>query len=303
LGEIADALRRARKKRSSPETRRRPALPRESPQRAVGTVFEASDLVAVPEIQRRPPPERVVAALTPNDPAIVLTDGAAVEACRGVAVRLRSELERQGGKSLAIVSAVRGEGKTTVLCNLGSALASLSASDDLALVDLDLRRPSLAQVLGVSPSDGVEDLLDGTTTLEKVRISIAQPGFDLYPAVAPQQSAHELLVLPSFAAMIRQLEQRYSVVLFDTPPTLLVPDTSLILKQVKACVPIARSGQTRARYLRQLLEVLPREQILGELLNCARAPRYTSDYDSYGYHDEAGSESTVARRFRSSRKR
>jgi Mrp family chromosome partitioning ATPase len=303
LGEIADALRRARKIRSSPDAERRPARAREGPRRAVGAVFEASEPVAVAEIQRPPPPERVVAELTPSDPAIVLTDGATVEACRGVAVRLRSELERRGEKSLAIVSAVRGEGKTTVLCNLGPALASLSADDDLALVDLDLRKPSLAQLLGVSPSHGVEELLRGKTTLEKVRISIAQPGFDLYPAVAPLHSAHELLVLPSFAAMIRRLEQRYSVVLFDTPPTLLVPDTSLILKQVQACVPIARVGQTRARYLRQLLEVLPRGQILGELLNCARTPRYTSDYYGYGCDDEAGSGSTVARRSRSSRNR
>jgi Mrp family chromosome partitioning ATPase len=303
LGEIADALRRAREERSSSEAEQRPAPPRKSPQQAVGVVSAASEPVAPPEIQRPPPPQRVVEALTPSDPAIALTDGGSVEACRGVAVRLRSELERRGEKSLAIVSAVRSEGKTTVLCNLGLALASLSADDDLALVDLDLRKPSLAQVLGVSPGHGVEEILHGTTTLEKARISIAQPGFDLYPAVEPLHSAHELLVLPSFAAMIRELERRYSVVLFDTPPTLLVPDTSLILKQVQACVPIARAGQTRARYLRQLLEVLPREQILGELLNCARTPRYTSDYHRYGYHDEAGSGSTVARRSRSSRKR
>jgi tyrosine-protein kinase Etk/Wzc len=149
----------------------------------------------------------------------------------------------------------------------------------------------------------VEEILRGTTTLENVRISIAQPGFDLYPAVEPLRSAHELLVLPSFAAMIRQLERRYSVVLFDTPPTLLVPDTSLILKQVQACVAVARAGETRARYLQQLLAVLPRGQILGELLNCARAPRYASDYYRYDHDDDDESGSTVARRSRFARKR
>jgi Mrp family chromosome partitioning ATPase len=244
-----------------------------------------------------------VETLSPVDPGIVLTEGAVAEACRGVAVRLRSELERRGEKSLAIVSAVRAEGKTTVFCNLGLALASLSADSDLALVDLDLRKPSVANVLGVSPSHGVGDILHGTATLEDVRISITQPGFDLYPAVEPLRSAHELLVLPTFAAMVRELEQRYSVVLFDTPPALLLPDTSLILKRVQACVPVARAGQTRARYLRQLLEVLPRGQILGELLNCARSPRYTSDYYPYGSDDEAAPDSSVARRSRFSRKR
>jgi len=244
-----------------------------------------------------------VEAITPGHPGIVLADGAAVETCRGIAVKLRSELERRGEKSLAIVSSVRAEGKTTVLCNLGLALASLSADTDLALVDLDLRNPSAAQVIGVSPGRGVEEVLRGTTTLDEVRISVAHPGFDLYPAVEPLRSAHELLVLPSFAAMVRELERRYSVVLFDTPPTLLVPDTSLILKCVRACIPISRAGQTRARYLRQLLEVLPREQILGQLLNCARTPRYAVDYYGDDHRDEAESEPTVVRRSRFSRKR
>jgi tyrosine-protein kinase Etk/Wzc len=245
----------------------------------------------------------VVAELAPGDPAIALAESVAVEACRGVAVRVRSELERRGETSLAVVSAVRAEGKTTVLCNLGLALASLSADTDLALVDLDLRKPSVAHVLGVSPKHGIEETLRGETSLETVRMSVAQPGFDLYPAVEPLRSAHELLVRPSFAEMIRELERRYSVVLVDTPPTLLVPDTSLILKRVAACVPVARAGVTRARYVRQLLEVLPRQQILGELLNCARSPRYASDYYRYGHEDDAESQATVARGSRFSRKR
>ncbi len=303
MGEIADALRRARKERSSSSAEQRPAPPPESPQQAVGAAFAAPEPGAPPEIQRPPAPERVVEELTPTDPAIALSNGVSVEACRGVAVRLRSELERRGETTLAIVSAVRGEGKTTVLCNLGLALASLSANDDLAIVDLDLRKPSIARVLGVSPNRGVEQILRGTTTLENVRISVAQPGFDLYPAVEPTRSAHALLVLPSFAAMIHQLERRYSLVLFDTPPTLLVPDTSLILKHVQGCVPVARVGQTRARYLQQLVEVLPRGQVLGELLNCARSPRYASGDYGYGDGDDDESGSTVTRRSRFARKR
>jgi len=296
LGEIADALRRARKERSSSEAEQRPAPPRESPQQAAGAVS------ATREIQRPPPPERVVETITPRDPAIALADSVSIEACRGVAVRLRSELERRGEKTVAVVSAVRGEGKTTVLCNLGLALASLSANDDMALVDLDLRKPSIARVLDLSPIHGVEQILRGTASLDEVRISIAQPGLDVYPAIEPLRSAHELLVLPGFAAMIRQLEQRYSLVVFDTPPTLMVPDTSLILKQVQTCAPVARVGVTRARYFQQLLEVLPRGQILGEVLNCARAPRYASDYYRYRPDEEPEEESTVARRSRFARK-
>ena len=63
MGEIAEALRRARKERPSPGVGQRPAPAPERPLRTVGPVFEAPEPVAAPEIQQPPPPERVVAAL------------------------------------------------------------------------------------------------------------------------------------------------------------------------------------------------------------------------------------------------
>jgi Mrp family chromosome partitioning ATPase len=200
-------------------------------------------------------------------------------------VRIRSELERRGAISAAIVSATSQEGKTTVLCDLGLALASLSAGREVALVDLDLRKPSLAQVLGIRADTGVEGVLSGKARLNDVRISLERPALDLYPAIEPQHAAHELLALPSFVEMIRELERRYATVLVDTPPTLPVPDTSLMLRHVAVCIPVARSGQTRARLFRRLIEVLPRHQILGELLNDARMPAYQYQYYGYDQHD------------------
>lgn len=234
-----------------------------------------------------PAPRRVVENLYPVDPAIVIDAGPNVEACRHIAVRVRAELEARAARSVAIVSAVQAEGKTTVLCDLGLALASLAGGRDVALVDLDLRKPSMAQVLDVSPERGIEEVLDGTATLDDVRVSVRRPAVDLYPALAPRRASHELLVKPRFAQMIDELERRYAIVLIDTPPALLVPDANLILRRVATCLAVARAGQSRARRFRQLVEMLPSRRLLGEILNGVRAQDL-----NYGYYGTSQGDET-----------
>ena len=132
---------------------------------------------------------------------------------------------------------------------------------------------------------GIDAVLAGRASLDEVRVSVRRPALDLYPAIEPRRNAHELLVLSRFARVIKELEQRHAIVLIDTPPTLIVPDTSLILQHVGACIPIARAGQTRARLFRQLIDVLPRGKLLGELLNGVRTPAH--DFGYY-YADDDG---------------
>jgi Mrp family chromosome partitioning ATPase len=302
LGEITEALRHAREQRSSPDTgRQRPAPPREAT-RASRTHSPDPGGEGLTPAGSAAPAEasaaHFVEALAPPNHAIVL-QGPAVETFRGIALRVRRELDARGAASAAIVSGLRDEGKTTVLCDLGLALASLSGGHNVALVDLDLRKPSIASGLGIPADRGIEEVLRGGATLDDVRISIGRLRIDLYPAVEPQRNAHELLASPSFAAMIGELEQRYAVVLFDTPPTLLLPDTGLILQHVATCIVIARSGQTRVRYFRQLIAALPKHRILGELLNDTNAPRHS--YGHYYGNEDSASDSTKAEEPRSAR--
>jgi len=279
MGEIADALRRARGQ-SALRSQPRPEAPLPpAPERAA----PEADLGPLPATPDKPPAE-TIESLHPADAAIALEEGAEVEACRQVALRLRAALDANEARSVAVVSAVRDEGKTSTLCNVGIALASMSRGRDVALVDLDLRRPSLARVLDVRAGAGVEDVLKGRASLDEARVSVRRPAIDLYVTSSAQQSAHELLVLPTFARMIDELERRYTTVLIDTPPALLVPDTNLILRRVSFCIPVARAGRTRAREFQRLVELLPRQQLLGVLLNGGRGTeRY---YEAYKDEEE-----------------
>jgi Mrp family chromosome partitioning ATPase len=270
LGEIADALKRAREARpagdaetaESPSVLPRPVLP--------GPPIESGGVVS----PGTPAPQqagRVIEDLSSVDPALALADEAALDACRSVAIRLRTMLAKAGAKSFAIVSAARDEGKTTAAMDLAFAMGTLSKEGEVALVDLDLRRPSVAHKLGVHPELGVEQFLLGGAELDDVRMTIRRPSVDVYAAGAPVRNVHELLVSPRFAQLIQELESRHAVVIVDTPPDLVASDSALILEHVAVCVPVARMGFTRMRRFRQLIESLPGHQVLGCLLNDVRS--------------------------------
>jgi len=296
LGEIADALRRARAE-SPDEKGAQPTTPRPDASEIAQAIVESAlpnadaqrDWTGAAPLGGEPghaAPQSLDAQA--GQLALPGEETPGGELCRHLALRVHSELERRGARSLAIVSALRNEGKSTVACNLAIALASLTRGRGVALVDLDLRKPSVASVLGITAKIGIERVLDGQARLAEAVVAIDEPALDVFPAVEPQRNAHELLLQPAFPELLRQLEARYAAIVFDTPPTLLVPDTRLILRHVPVCAPIARTGSTRAHAFRQMVDVLPRGQILGPILNGNRPPSHSRDYYYYGDgHDDS----------------
>jgi Mrp family chromosome partitioning ATPase len=213
---------------------------------------------------------------------VVQGRGAAAESIRHVALRLRRELEARDARSVAIVSALRQEGKTTISCNLALALASLSAPRTVALVDLDLRKPSVASNLETPCEVGIDDVLSGRRELADACVAIERPALDVYAVRRPQEAAHEMLCAPAFVPTVRELERRYEVVVFDTPPVLLVPDAVVILDTVKAAVAVARAGISTRRAVEAMCGMLPAGRLVGSVLNEGALPVATSSYGYYG---------------------
>ena len=73
----------------------------------------------------------------------MLEEGPNAEVCRQLALRLRTALDERGSRTVAVVSAERGDGKTTLAVNLAIGLATLTREREVALVDLDIRKPSM----------------------------------------------------------------------------------------------------------------------------------------------------------------
>ena len=216
---------------------------------------------------------------------VVDSNGIVAERVRHFGLRVRQALEERGVNTVLVTSALRQEGKTTTSCNLALALASMAAGRRIALVDLDLRRPTVAQGIGISPTVGFQEVMRGTAPLGAACIRTDIPSLDLYLVDEPLWDAHEQLASPRFETIVQELRRRYDTVLFDTPPVLLVPDVPLILPQVGAVVLVARAGVTRRANFLEVLEYVPAEKTIGCFLNNARS---RINRKQYGYYLSEG---------------
>jgi Mrp family chromosome partitioning ATPase len=108
---------------------------------------------------------------------------------------------------------------------------------------------------------------------------------DIFPVVTPRENAHEILARTAVGALMRNLGQSYEVVILDTPPVLAVPDVSLVLPHVEACITVARAGATPLAAFRAMLELIPREKIAGAFINGVSRGR---DFQQYDYYSGAG---------------
>jgi Mrp family chromosome partitioning ATPase len=283
VGEISDALRRARTRRGGEAEGREERDGMLVPDDLSKRVERRSEPSIVEPVETRPLSLDREREGEWRARAVAVDGGSpTTESFRHLALRVRAELERRSLRSVVITGPLRNEGKTTVACNMALALASVSRGREVALVDLDLRRPSIADDFGIAVEAGVEEVLLAGRALSEVRISIEKPAVDVFPAAEPHDSAHELLVQPGFASLVRELERSYATVIFDSPPVLLVPDASLILAHVSAYIAVARSGETRERALTNLTELLPRDHFLGTILNEGPLPTHRKQYGYYG---------------------
>ena len=301
MGEIAEALRREREEHEKEGAANRPPeSSAASSSRQFSAAFgdSAEELSVSGALARQAEESEAAAPATvPEEASIELSESALngigrVELHRHLALQVSSQLEARSAQTLCVVSALRDEGKTTVAATLAMALASLTSNRSVALIDLDMRNPSVRRRLELTAEAGIESYLLGRSDLDAIRLQISSPLLDVYPSIDPQPSAHELLARPSLGGLIDELRARYQTIVIDTPPTLIVPDASMLLKRVDACVAVARAGVSRTRRINEMLEILPPEALLGKILNSARMPsRDKYDYE-YGYEAEAAPEAT-----------
>jgi receptor protein-tyrosine kinase len=169
---------------------------------------------------------------------------------------------------LVISSAGSGDGKTVTTINLAASLA-IKQSSEILLVDGDLRRPRVAELLGIPPSPGLAEVLEGTADLEAALVRTAElPNLFVLPAGAGRTGAAELLDSANWRPFIARIRARFSNVLFDAPPIALVADYELIQLACDGAIVVARPDHTNRAACLNALELVPRDKMLGVILNC-----------------------------------
>jgi non-specific protein-tyrosine kinase len=188
-------------------------------------------------------------------------------------------------KTVVITSSVPSEGKSTTACNLAIALAQ--AGSRVLLIEADLRRPKVAEYLGVDGSNGLTDVLIGKTTPENAIVTWQRGLLDFLPAGTIPPNPSELLGSHQMAELLKELGKRYDIILLDAPPLLPVTDAAIMATAADGAILVARSGNTTKEQIRQAADALQQvnARLLGTVLNFAPQRKrrgYGSNYD-YGY--------------------
>jgi capsular exopolysaccharide synthesis family protein len=163
---------------------------------------------------------------------------------------LASILRNQGGrkqKTILITSAGPAEGKTTVIQNLGIALAETGAK--VLLVDADFRRPHLHHKFGLPNDFSLIDLVSENKPLdqyppERFGVPTGFAGLSLLPNRPTSENVSKALYSPRLRAIFEIFMQRYDTILVDAPPILHVADTRIMAPLTDALILVLRCGVT-----------------------------------------------------------
>ena len=178
----------------------------------------------------------------PGAVTLIQPRGFASEAYRSLRTNLEFTMSQQGIKSLAITSAVAGEGKTSTTMNLGIVLAQ--AGRRVIIVSADLRRPTIEQYFDVESEDGLSTLLTEGGEPWSVLKDPGIPNLRIIPSGPIPQNPAELLTTSLLPELIETLEMNCDVVLLDTPPALGVPDPIIVAGHVGGTLLIIDASKT-----------------------------------------------------------
>lgn len=181
------------------------------------------------------------------------------------------KMRENGWTSLAVTSARTGDGKTVTAINLALSLAR-EVNHTVLLVDLDLRNPSVHQVLGYEPEKDLSHYLYNGAPLQEI---LFNPGIErlvVLPCGDPIPNSSETLSSPRLVALVDELKNRYPerIVIFDLPPVLETDDPLAFSPYVDAFLFVVEEGKTTRDELTRAMDMLGESLLLGTVLNKSR---------------------------------
>jgi len=192
-------------------------------------------------------------------------------AFRMLRTQVLQRMDEHQWRSIAVLSPGSEDGKTTTALNLAVSLAS-DHQHTVLLVEFDLKRPTIANKLGIVPEMGADDLLRGVARLEDC---LYHPeGFErlvVLPARAALADSSEVLAGPRCRQLVTELRSRYPdrLLVFDLPPVLGADDALAFLALVECALVVVAEGSTRRDDLVRCMELIRKTPVVGTVLNRA----------------------------------
>lgn len=170
-------------------------------------------------------------------------------------------------KVVLVTSAVAAEGKSYIAANVASSLALMGKK--VALVELNLRKPSLGEMFGIIASNGMSDYLsNGEVSLHDI-VSTTADGLDVYVAGTVPPNPSELLQGSRAAQLMEQLREQYDYVVVDSASLATASDTFSLTNQADATVVVLRANSTKQAYVKWINRLMAEGKLsnVGFVLN------------------------------------
>ena len=188
-------------------------------------------------------------------------------------------------KTVLVTSALPHEGKSTVAANLARALAL--AGSRVVLVDGDLRKGVLHELLGLQREPGLAEALRQPAELQNVIQANSMPNLAFLSTGTALGNCGDLFLGPRFDEVLAQLRQQFDYVLIDSSPVLAADDAATLGPKVDGTLFVVRSRFSRAEPVREALSLLYQRnaRVLGVIFNQVDPLSRSYYYYKYaGYH-------------------
>ena len=186
---------------------------------------------------------------------------------------------------LVVTSSIANEGKSTTAINL--AVSFSDSGRRVLLIEADLRRPRVAEYLGLEGAVGLTNVLVGQAAIDDVLQPWGRGGLTVLPSGTIPPNPSELMGSPLMAELIIQLRKSFDMIIIDTPPVLPVTDAAVASRLVDGVVLVVRYGKTTRNQVSTALRSLTAvdARVLGTVLTMSPV-KGAEAYSAYGYYED-----------------
>lgn len=187
----------------------------------------------------------------------------------------------QNGNLIMVTSALPGEGKSFTAINLAISIA-MELDNTVMLVDADVARPSVLNMLGLPPAPGLLDVVDkNSVDISGVLLRTNIEKLSILPSGTQHPRATELLASDAMVRLLDDMASRYSdrIIIFDSPPLLLTTESRALATHMGQIVIVVHAEQTAQAAVKQAVSAIEACPVKMLVLNQARQ----ASTDGYGY--------------------
>lgn len=203
-----------------------------------------------------------IVAINKTDPASWAFDS--------LRTQVLQKMEENSWRTMAIISPTPAAGKSVISINLAISIAQ-QPQKTVMLVDFDLRRPRIAQYLGIKQEKSFNEYLNGEVELSEVMVNPGIPQLTVIATNEVVKKSSETLSSKRVQSLIVELKERYDsrIVLFDLPPILNADDAMVLLPQVDCVLLVLGDGLHTESEISETMRLLGKSNILGVVVNRA----------------------------------